>query len=675
MTLLICLFMASITYAKTVDVLVWDRPFDRQSPLWPRESNQGQWGNSFHFLSHSPLPKPTDSNAWHGMQVSWVLMKDSPFVRLHFAGDAFLPWQDPEKCRLTEDLEFQHEALKQGHVPLPDCRADAIAGVQRLSRFIRENHVKVVNMSHGVYYDNYILHNPYLIADHFKNVEMDIIQRFLYRNFLAIGDLVENLFRENPDVLFVVAAGNNGDEVDREWFLKWSEDHPKKYPIPTLYAAYTRKYANVISVASTYDGERLAGGSNYGLSVLLAKHIGTFPVPSPDGWISFGGTSAAAAEISRAIAQKLQRDDQDWSAADLKRAVSESLTIKPAMAGQTLTGGIFDQAKFDATEPPPKIESLSVQSKSGRFQQYSIPDNINPRHYGCHSLVASPDGKIWMTMSWANLIASFDPQTGKFVSYPLPVPESEPDGITIDQSGNLWAGTHPKGGLVRLDPRTGLIQEFPHPSALTFNITAVDGAGRIWGTSHQARKLSQFDPSTNQFRDFAAGTDWPLDIRAGDDGDVWAAGLKGYLNPWGPGALIHYDLKRDRVEHFPLPPRDPVARGFWVAPAGDHVVMTGMGDGFFVLNKNLGIYRHYVRDDQKQLYNIARRHPDGRVILTNGSQPLKSLDVYDPRSPASIESFPLPYQGGEPREGLTFDSTGGAWYCQTSSNILGRLQL
>ena len=74
----------------------------------------------------------------------------------------------------------------------------------------------------------------------------------------------------------------------------------------------------------------------------------------------------------------------------------------------------------------------------------------------------------------------FDPDTKRFTEYELPF-RSTPYSIHIDRQGFVWVGCFERDSLVRFDPRTGQMVEYPLPGvgAIIRDIWP-DDQGRMW---------------------------------------------------------------------------------------------------------------------------------------------------------------------------------------------------
>ncbi len=150
------------------------------------------------------------------------------------------------------------------------------------------------------------------------------------------------------------------------------------------------------------------------------------------------------------------------------------------------------------------------------------------------------DGVIWFTSNTPNhttTIGRIDTRTGAYKAIKVPGRNglaAQAHGMTRDPSGIIWFNANTgRGGLARLDPRTGKIQVYMPPQGMspTGGATTVDfdGKGKIWVTAPDG--ALRFDPETEKFTEFksvtykapngARGTTYGL--AADRDGNGWWA--------------------------------------------------------------------------------------------------------------------------------------------------------
>jgi thermitase len=151
-----------------------------------------------------------------------------------------------------------------------------------------------------------------------------------------------------PNVLFVVAAGNEGADNDAT-------------------PAYPCDYAleNVVCVAASDQNDRLAGFSNYGAGTVdLAAPGVNIASAWPDGqWALLDGTSMATPHVTGAAVLALAANPR-LDTAGLRRALLSSADPLPALAGRVVSGGRLNAARAVAAatgSPPPADDTAAAQ--------------------------------------------------------------------------------------------------------------------------------------------------------------------------------------------------------------------------------------------------------------------------------------------------------------------------
>ena len=132
-----------------------------------------------------------------------------------------------------------------------------------------------------------------------------------------------------PQTLFVVAAGNDGVDNDRE------PAYPCNYAL-----------ANVVCVAATDQRDRLADFSNFGATMvdLAAPGVNIASTYTGGGWAYLSGTSMATPHVAGAAALAWARAPAA-TVAQVRAALLGSVEPRPALLGRTVTGGVLNAAR------------------------------------------------------------------------------------------------------------------------------------------------------------------------------------------------------------------------------------------------------------------------------------------------------------------------------------------
>ncbi len=148
------------------------------------------------------------------------------------------------------------------------------------------------------------------------------------------------------------------------------------------------------------------------------------------------------------------------------------------------------------------------------MEEFHLPPAARP-----HSMGPDPYGNIWYTGNGNSTIGKLDPRTGIITEYPTDARDPHtavfhPNGnlyFTAQQAGMLGrlspgTGELTQGRIGRLNPETGEIREWPSPSgpdAHPYAFAVVDDV--IWYNESGMRPdaLVRFDPKTEQFQSWA----------------------------------------------------------------------------------------------------------------------------------------------------------------------------
>ncbi len=190
--------------------------------------------------------------------------------------------------------------------------------------------------------------------------------------------------------------------------------------------------------------------------------------------------------------------------------------------------------------------------RTQHFQQMVPPRGRG----GIMGILVAPDDTIWFAEQYADYIGHYFPHTGQYQVYNLPsltVPDpsnpgqtltlpSAPNDIALDAHGKVWFTEMNADSLGKLDPHTGVTQQYPISSSKSvqqldpYGVT-VDPKGMVWFTEASTDHVGRLDPSTGKIDFFTmSGPTVPLmEIVSDTHGTIWItsfnAGLLLSLNP------------------------------------------------------------------------------------------------------------------------------------------------
>ena len=219
--------------------------------------------------------------------------------------------------------------------------------------------------------------------------------------------------------------------------------------------------------------------------------------------------------------------------------------------------------------------------------------------------IEAPDGSIWWTGMWASRVGRFDPLTGEFKEYPLPV-TARPHSIVPDEEGAIWYLGNSNGTVGKLNPLTGEIREYetgladPHTGVFHPN-------GYFYFTAQHTGAVARLDPVTGEV--LSVNTcPRPYGIKVGPDGYLYVA-----FN--GENAIGQVNPDTLEVNYFVIPHEDSRIRRLDIASDGTNLwCLPGgwtKGDAITVLNAEDGTK---VRTVATQA-NAKNRHSGAKGIL------------------------------------------------------------
>ena len=223
---------------------------------------------------------------------------------------------------------------------------------------------------------------------------------------------------------------------------------------------------------------------------------------------------------------------------------------------------VADYLAANFPEKPVPAAVLIPGSASVSIREWLLP-SLGSRP---HDPLATPDGAIWWTGMWANVLGRLDPGTGSMGEYPLKTAQSDPHGLVADRSGNIWYTANSKTHIGKLDPNTGEVTEYPlpDPTARGPHTPIFDQQGTLFFTL-QSSQVGRLNPATGEVtlaRTPSSNT-YPYGIQVNSKGIPWYVDFRGNR----VGSINPVTME---IREYPLP--DPAARPRRLAITPDDAV-------------------------------------------------------------------------------------------------------
>jgi len=250
-------------------------------------------------------------------------------------------------------------------------------------------------------------------------------------------------------------------------------------------------------------------------------------------------------------------DHQGWQLT-VERMVSAGAKVPPERVGvlvEYLTKNIPEKPK------PPAV--LVEGSAKVSFKEWDLPTKGSRPH----DPLATPDGALWYTGMYANVLGRLDPKTGQIKEYPLKTAGSGPHGLVADRAGNIWFTANSKSYVGKLDPKTGEVTEYkmPDPAARDPHTPIFDQKGILWFTLQGANMIGRLDPQTGEIKLVKS-----LTLRSNPYGMVVNSKGIPFLVLFGTNKVASIDPNTMELHEYPLP--NPDSRPRRIAITSDDVI-------------------------------------------------------------------------------------------------------
>jgi virginiamycin B lyase len=259
-----------------------------------------------------------------------------------------------------------------------------------------------------------------------------------------------------------------------------------------------------------------------------------------------------------------------------------------------------------------------------------------------HDPLLTPDGMLWYTGQFANLLGRLDPRTGSFKEFPLKSPNSGPHGLVADREGNIWYTGNMAAHVGKLDPRTGTVIEYamPDKTAKDPHTPIFDAKGRLWFTVQGGNQIGRLDPRTGEVKLVKSPTE-----KSRPYGIVVNSRDVPFMVEFGTNKVASIDPETMVIREWTLPSADARPRRLAVTP-DDAIWYTDYARGMLGrLDPSTGTVREWPSPSgaKSQPYGILA---DGDIVwYSESATKPNTLVRFDPKT-EKFQSWIIPSGGG-----------------------------
>ena len=335
----------------------------------------------------------------------------------------------------------------------------------------------------------------------------------------------------------------------------------------------------------------------------------------------------------------------------------------------TRTFGVDSELPRFPTEMPKYKDTLRTLSDSGLnivYVEYEMP---GPNR---HPFSAAPDkdGSLWIPyFGRANQIARLDPNTGVIEEFPVPHKDTAGIHTAVPApDGSVWLGEQASNKIGKWDPKTRTITEYqdtytPGLEGLedggSKHTVRVDPTGKVWGTGVRS-PLTAFDPKTREFTHFREVIS-PYGVEIDKDGNPWFAEFR------DGGAIGKVDAKTGKVSRW-----NPPTPNGWPR----RIEIDSKGMIWVALFRGGKIARFDPKTQTFQEFQLPGPSPtpyalgiDKDDYIWYSSDAMDVVGRLDPNT-GRVTEYPYPYSENMMKE-FFLDSQGRMWYASPPNNRVG----
>lgn len=221
--------------------------------------------------------------------------------------------------------------------------------------------------------------------------------------------------------------------------------------------------------------------------------------------------------------------------------------------------------------PTQRLEMYVVSEPIVGFSPYVVEYELPIPNSGPMGIAVDDEGVVWIAATNVTSLISFNPVENVFRRYKIPMNQTRTIiwMIDIDSNGRLWFPSTSDNSVWSFEPRSGEFTRYELPSRNAFPLQLdIDESGRVWVAEMSSGKIAVIEPESGLIREYALPkpdegelTPAPVSIVVDMDGVVW-------VSERAFGRLFKFYPDEERFEEVQLPEAifTPVSLG--IAPDG-----------------------------------------------------------------------------------------------------------
>ena len=360
------------------------------------------------------------------------------------------------------------------------------------------------------------------------------------------------------------------------------------------------------------------------------------------------------------------RTSEQWLAAiKMMRGIDVYGLTPPDFDDELYAKWLSEHFSLSAMKTLKPFGNARGRALRARITEYPVP--VSP----ClpHDLVVGPEGRIWITAFYHDVVWALNPENGQYESFLVNEDEGvmgQVRALTFGPDEMLWVLLGGTESLVRLNPRDGSFKSFPlgmYPHSIE-----VDSKGKLWFNDYlsASKRFGSLNPLSGELEIFEV----PGKFLAPKEGLPLLYGLEIDQKDvvWGTmlaaNRLFRFDRSSKEISVFEMPEENTGPRRPGIGPDGSIWIPefnTGTATRFDPTTEKFT--RYSLGLSSLGLYDIAVDQRSGDVWA--GSSLGSSLIRLDPATGAK-DIYPFPTEPAYPRHIAIDPKNGDVWTTYSS---------